>query len=126
MHVATFTPHPGECFTRRHFGERVGVAVSCGKPGHGHVRSQAERGCAFWEREPGADDDFSDARAASAVYRACAGPGSGPRRIAVAPRSGRPGYGFGWCPATLVAVPWLLPIPQPHDDGAPKGPQRQS
>jgi hypothetical protein len=21
-----------------------------------HVRSQADRGCAFWEREPGADD----------------------------------------------------------------------
>lgn len=23
------------------------------------IRSQAQRGCAFWEREPGADDDLS-------------------------------------------------------------------
>jgi hypothetical protein len=70
MHVATFTPRPGECFTRRHFGERVGVAVSCGKPGHGHVRSQAERGCAFWEPEPFTDDDL----AASRSPRVCIAP----------------------------------------------------
>ena len=59
MQHATFNPHadhPGGCFTCRYFGHRVDVAVWCGKPGHGHVRSQADRGCAFWEREPGADD----------------------------------------------------------------------
>ena len=29
------------------------------RPNGAHVRSQAERGCAFWEREPGADDGVS-------------------------------------------------------------------
>ena len=61
MRLVTFNPaveHPGGCFTCRYFGERVDVAVWCGRPGHGHVRSQAERGCASWEREPGADDDL--------------------------------------------------------------------
>jgi len=61
MRLATFNLHadrPGGCFTCRYFGERVDVAVWCGKPGSGHVRSQAERGCAFWEREPGADYDL--------------------------------------------------------------------
>src|SRR5213595_782473 len=61
MHPWTFNPgaeHPGGCFTCRYFGERVDVAVWCGMPGHGHVRSQAERGCAFWERELGADDEL--------------------------------------------------------------------
>jgi hypothetical protein len=61
MHPAPFNPtveHPGGCFTCRHFGERVDVAVWCARPGGEHVRSQAERGCAFWEREPGADDDL--------------------------------------------------------------------
>jgi len=62
MRLATFNPHadhPGGCFTCRYFGHRVDVAVWCGKPGCGHVRSQADRGCAFWEREPGADDDLA-------------------------------------------------------------------
>jgi hypothetical protein len=61
MRPATFNPaaeHPGGCFTCRYFGHRVDVPVWCGKPGHGHVRSRAERGCAFWQREPGADDDL--------------------------------------------------------------------
>lgn len=26
------------------------------RPGGEHVRSQADRGCPFWQREPGADD----------------------------------------------------------------------
>jgi hypothetical protein len=57
----TFNPHtdhPGGCFSCRYFGHRVDVAVWCGKPGRGHVRSQADRGCAFWMREPGADDEL--------------------------------------------------------------------
>jgi hypothetical protein len=56
--VNVFAEHPGGCYTCHYFGHRVDVAVWCGKPGQGHVRSQAERGCAFWEREPGADDDL--------------------------------------------------------------------
>jgi hypothetical protein len=61
MHVVTFNPaveRPGGCFSCCYFGHRVDVAVWCGKPGQGHVRSQAERGCAFWQREAGADDDL--------------------------------------------------------------------
>jgi hypothetical protein len=46
---------PGGCYACRYFGERRDAAVWCANPGHEHVRSQAERGCAFWEREPGAD-----------------------------------------------------------------------
>jgi hypothetical protein len=49
---------PGGCFTCAWFGHRVDVAVWCGKPGQGNVRSQAERGCAFWMREPGTDDEL--------------------------------------------------------------------
>lgn len=52
--LAPTTEHPGGCFACRCFGHRVDVAVWCGKPGSAHVRSQAERGCAFWERKPGA------------------------------------------------------------------------
>jgi hypothetical protein len=47
----------GGCCTCRYFGERRDPAVWCAKPGGEHVRSQAERGCSFWEREPGADDE---------------------------------------------------------------------
>jgi hypothetical protein len=46
---------PGGCYTCRHFGERRDPAVWCARPGGEHVRSQAERGCAFWERQPGAE-----------------------------------------------------------------------
>ena len=68
----TFNPaieHPGGCYTCAHFGHRVGAAVWCARAGGEHVRSQAERGCAFWEREPGADDNLpipSRARTVSA------------------------------------------------------------
>ena len=51
------TVRDGGCYTCRYFGERLDPAVWCAKPAGEHVRSQAERGCAFWEREPGADDD---------------------------------------------------------------------
>ena len=57
----TFNPaaeHPGGCFSCRYFGERVDVAVWCARLGGEHVRSQAGRGCAFWEGEPGADDEL--------------------------------------------------------------------
>jgi hypothetical protein len=48
----------GGCYTCRYFGERREPAVWCAKPGGEHVRSQAERGCAFWERELGTDDEL--------------------------------------------------------------------
>ena len=57
-HVNVFAEYPGGCYTCRWFGERVDVTVACAHPRGEHVRSQAERGCAFWEREPGAGDDL--------------------------------------------------------------------
>jgi len=50
---------PGGCFTCRHLAHRLGVdaAVWCGRPGMEHIRWQADRGCKFWQREPGADFD---------------------------------------------------------------------
>ena len=47
--------YPGGCYTWRYFGERRDPAVWCAKPGGEQIRSQAERGCAFWEGETGAD-----------------------------------------------------------------------
>jgi hypothetical protein len=55
--VNVFAEHPGGCYTCRYFGERVGVAVWCAQPGGEHHRSQAHLGCAFWQREPGSDDE---------------------------------------------------------------------
>jgi hypothetical protein len=55
-HVNAFVDHPGGCYTCRWFGDRRGGAVWCGYPGGGHLRTQADRGCAFWQREPGSDD----------------------------------------------------------------------
>ena len=47
----------GGCYTCRYFGHRMGGStIRCAKPEHEHVRSQAENGCAFWQREPGTDD----------------------------------------------------------------------
>jgi hypothetical protein len=57
-----FTPaldFPGGWYASRYFGHRVDVAVWCAKPRHEHVRSQAERDCAFRERDPGADDEVA-------------------------------------------------------------------
>ena len=51
----TNADRPGGCYTCRYFGERRDPAVWCAYPGGEHVRSQAERGCSFWEREPGAE-----------------------------------------------------------------------
>ncbi|HEY3255778.1 MAG TPA: hypothetical protein VGJ91_17590 [Polyangiaceae bacterium] len=65
--VNVFAKHPGGCYTCRYFGERVDVAVWCAQPGGEHHRSQAHLGCAFWEREPGADDDQRYASVSAAV-----------------------------------------------------------
>jgi len=56
-HFSPAVDHPGGCFCCRYFGHRVDVAVWCVRPRSEHVRSQADRGCAFWEREPGSDDE---------------------------------------------------------------------
>ena len=51
-----FADHPGGWYTWRYFGQHVGGdTVRCAKPGDEHVRSQAHNGCAFWQREAGAD-----------------------------------------------------------------------
>jgi len=57
---ATYNPeHPGGCYTCRYFGRENNVdEVQCAKPGDEHVRAQASNGCAFWQREPGADFDI--------------------------------------------------------------------
>jgi hypothetical protein len=47
---------PGGCYVCRFFGERRDPAVWCARLDGEHVRSQADRGCAFWERERGAQD----------------------------------------------------------------------
>src|SRR5437764_15452586 len=51
--VNVYAERPGGCYSCTWFGHRVDVAVWCGKPGCGHVRSQPHLGCAFWQREPG-------------------------------------------------------------------------
>ena len=54
--IRTYVERLGGCYTCRFFGDRRHPAVWCTKRGGEHVRSQADRGCAFWQREPGADD----------------------------------------------------------------------
>ena len=47
----------GGCYTCRYFGRRVAeVHLWCERPRREHVRSQPDRGCAFWQRELGADE----------------------------------------------------------------------
>ena len=53
---------PGGCFICRYFGHRVDFAAWCARPSGEQVRSQAERGCAFWDREPGADYELPEPR----------------------------------------------------------------
>jgi len=56
-----FADNRGGCYTCRYFGARLdGDTVKCAKPEDEHVRSQASRGCAFWQREPGADFEEAD------------------------------------------------------------------
>ena len=43
-------------FACRYFGSHLDSdTVRCGKPSDEQVRSIASHGCAFWQREPGAD-----------------------------------------------------------------------
>lgn len=50
-----FTP----CWHCRHFGGMTarGAAARCGRPAGAPVRALPSRGCAFFEREPGVDDE---------------------------------------------------------------------
>ena len=47
----------GGCFTCRWFGKRVGYEVWCNDPRGPMMRSVPIQGCAFWQREPGSDDE---------------------------------------------------------------------
>jgi hypothetical protein len=48
----------GGCYTCRHFrGERQGPHTVCREDAMPIVIAIPKRGCAFWEREPGADDE---------------------------------------------------------------------
>jgi hypothetical protein len=49
---------PGGCFTCVHFGRREGrLYVLCEKDKDPIVMGNPERGCVFWMREPGSDDE---------------------------------------------------------------------
>lgn len=45
------------CWYCRHFGQMGGAHSAVCNRDEGHLRSQPETGCAFFEREPGVDDD---------------------------------------------------------------------
>lgn len=60
-----FTPHRADnparargCFTCTHFhGQFYGEHVLCERNGARKVMGAPAMGCAFWEREPGSDDE---------------------------------------------------------------------
>ena len=68
------TPNP-PCATCAHFGHWIYVPSTawCEHPRAPHVRSQAEHGCVYWEREVGADDESLTAYAPTPLPRL--GPG---------------------------------------------------
>jgi hypothetical protein len=63
--LAYFTPYrptdparPRGCLTCTHFhGQFYGGHLLCQRDGGRHVVGVPAMGCAFWEREPGADDE---------------------------------------------------------------------
>jgi len=62
--VQYFSPHPTlspararGCYTCTHFyGRLIATHVVCEREGGIKVIGAARMGCAFWQREPGADD----------------------------------------------------------------------
>ena len=57
-----FSPHThGDraCWHCQHFGAMIyaGTAAWCARPGAAPVIATPARGCAYWGREPGADDE---------------------------------------------------------------------
>ena len=61
MNFGHFSPHgqPRPCWHCKSFGAMIygGTAALCWRPGAVPVQAQPREGCAFWEREPGADDE---------------------------------------------------------------------
>jgi len=73
MTFDAMTERPGGCYTCRYFGHRVESAVWCSRPNGEHVRLQAARGCALWERRPRAnyeEDTFVELRGGDDGYQA--------------------------------------------------------
>jgi hypothetical protein len=53
----------GGCFTCTHFhGRYNGDALLCEQPGGVRSVGVPARGCCYWEREPGADDEIHERR----------------------------------------------------------------
>ena len=54
-----FRDNPGGCYACRYFlGRYNGEALECEMPPRRHCPSLPQGGCAFGEREPGADDEI--------------------------------------------------------------------
>ena len=53
---------PHSCFTCHWYGAFQGSSgcVECARPEGSPIHAQPEHGCAFWLREPGADDEGDD------------------------------------------------------------------
>lgn len=51
------------CWHCQHYGgiDANGITGYCRRPGLSPVVAQPEHGCAYWTREPGADDDETTA-----------------------------------------------------------------
>jgi hypothetical protein len=70
-----FSPHRDgfrPCWHCRHFVGLVyaGTAALCGRPGATPIAAAPASGCAFWSREPGADDEPSPPSALPASAQA--------------------------------------------------------
>ena len=50
---------PRPCWFCAHFGRMLhdGTAALCARPDLSRVQASPTNGCAFWEREPGSDDE---------------------------------------------------------------------
>lgn len=59
LHFSPHTHGDRACWHCQHFGAMVysGTAAWCARPGAVPVTAAPARGCAFWSREPGADDE---------------------------------------------------------------------
>lgn len=61
MNPGHFSPHgiPRPCWHCTSFVAMIygGTAALCSRPGAVPVQAQPREGCAFWAREPGADDE---------------------------------------------------------------------
>lgn len=71
MNFKQFSPHgiPRPCWHCASFVAMIygGTAALCNRPGAVPVQAQPRDGCAFWVRQPGADDEMSAPQAISNV-----------------------------------------------------------